>query len=155
MMKAKVARLNALMSGMAPAQDTSAPVGDCAGFAANTPALARPWEQKTRLFTNSAIRMTVTNMIEPTTAACPPPLTRLCCDEPGNHRYDLISLVEGTDFTPIARGKAGATHKPETSLPHTAPMQIFAGEGYALTGLNVVASQASGGVTARPRREVN
>jgi hypothetical protein len=135
------------MTGAAAAQS----IGACDDFRSSAFALAEPWEESSRLFANGAVRLAVTDTIEPAAGAFHLVILSPPYDEVGGRSCRLVSGADGIGFAGLTLDGMSADYDPATGLRFRLKATRWLPEtgDYAEAVLTVTLNQASGAVTAR------
>lgn len=137
-----------------PALAQAATVESCAGdYRSSVQAVAEPWEANTRTFANGAIRLVVTDTIEPAVASFHLVILHPPYDEVGGGQCTLISAPGGMGFSGLSLGPADASYDPARGLTVNVPASLYNQQtgGFDDRVLSVTINQATGGVTAQVR----
>lgn len=135
------------LPGAAVAQTIAA----CDDYRSSTAALAEPWEDNTRLFASGAVRLAVTDTIEPAAGAFHLVILSPPYDEVGGRQCNVVSAAEGIGFGGLTLAGLEADYDPAIGLRFRlrATRWLPASDSYADAILEVTLNQASGVVTAR------
>lgn len=114
----------ALMLGATAA--TAQSIGDC-DWRASAQALAEPWEENTRTFSNGKTRLALLDTVEPAAGAfhlliLSPPLNEL-----GERQCRVISYDGTVGFSNIEFSALEADYDPSKGLSFTLPVQFYHG----------------------------
>lgn len=128
-------------------------VGDCVDYRSSVQAVAEPWEANTRTFANGAIRLVVTDTIEPAAGSFHLVILHPPHDELGGVICTLVSADGGIGFSGMALGPAKASYDPAQGLTVTLPVSLYNPQtaGFDDAALSVTINQATGSVIARVR----
>jgi hypothetical protein len=143
----RIVLLAACLPGAAVAQ-TIAP---CDDYRSSAAALAEPWEDNTRLFASGAVRLAVTDTIEPAAGAFHLVILSPPYDEVGVRQCSVISAGEGIGFGGLSLAGMQADYDPATGLGFQlkATRWLPASDSYTDAILSVTLNQATGALTAR------
>lgn len=135
----------ALLASGASAQT----VGDC-DWRASAQAIAEPWQDNTRTFSNGKTRLTLTDTIEPGAGAfhlviLSPPYSEL-----GDRQCRVLSYDGSIGFAGVAFQELSADYDPARGLLFDVPVQYYDAALGDTTGgwLSFELNQASGAISA-------
>lgn len=100
-------------------------VEDCTDYRTSVAAVAEPLEQNTRAFGNGAIRLVVTDTIEPAGGALHLVVIHPPVDEVGGRQCHVVSLDGGLGFSGLELTAATARYDPATGLTVVIPVGAF------------------------------
>jgi hypothetical protein len=140
--------LGLITAGLGPA--TAQEVGEC-DWRASLAAIPTPWEDHTRLFANGAVRVTLTDAIEP--GAGPLFLVILSppFDELGSQQCRVIGMGAGMGFGGIGFAEIAASYDPATGLALAVPVSIYddAKGNFVARTLGLTLNQSTGQIGAQ------
>lgn len=141
-----------MMTALAlPAGLQAQSIDGCDDFRSSAFALAEPWEQTTRLFANGAVRLAVTDTIEPAAGAFHLVILSPPYDEVGGRSCRVVSGANGIGFAGLTLDGMSADYDPATGLRFRINATRWVPESgdYDDAILTVTVNQASGAITAR------
>lgn len=126
-------------------------IAGCDDYRSSAAALAEPWEANTRLFANGAVRLAITDTIEPAAGAFHLVILSPPYDEVGGASCKVVSGPEGLGLAGLTLGGMSADYDPATGLRFRlkASRWLQATDSYTDAVLTVTLNQASGAITAR------
>lgn len=135
------------LTGAAVAQS----IGICDDFRSSVFALAEPWEESSRLFANGAVRLAVTDTIEPAAGAFHLVILSPPYDEVGGRSCSVVSGADGIGLAGLTLDGLAAEYDPAMGLRFRLRATRWMPQtgDYADAVLTVTLNQASGAVTAR------
>ena len=147
MIRWAVAALALCLPGATGAQS----IGACDDFRSSVFALAEPWEANTRLFANGAVRLAVTDTIEPALGAYHLVILSPPYDELGGRSCTVVSDGGGLGIAWLTLEGMAADYDPATGLRFKLRAERWMpdSDSFVDATLTVTLNQASGAVTAR------
>ncbi|THD85287.1 hypothetical protein E7811_06175 [Aliigemmobacter aestuarii] len=124
-------------------------VGDC-DWRAGLQALPEPWEQATRTFANGAVRLAVSDVIEPAAGAFYLVILSPPFDELGGRQCKVIGATPDVGFGGLTLDGMDATYNPAAGLVFRVPVSVYdpASARFHEAVLAVTLNQATGAIGA-------
>lgn len=134
------------LAGGASAQS----VDGCFDHRSSVAAYAEPWDQNTRLFANGAVRLVLTDTLEPAAAAFHLVILSPPYNELGDRQCVVVSMGEGLGFAGLTLDGMTADYDPAVGLVFLLRAARYLPEtgGFDDALLRVTLNQANGLVTA-------
>jgi hypothetical protein len=135
------------LAGGASAQS----VDDCFDHRSSLAAYAEPWDQNTRLFANGAVRLVLTDTLEPAAAAFHLVIFSPPYNELGDRQCVVVSMGEGLGFAGLTLDGIEADYDPAIGLIFALRATRYLPDtgGFADAVLRVTLNQSTGLVTAQ------
>ena len=124
-------------------------VSDC-DWRASAQAVAEPWEQNSRTFSNGAVRLALLDTIEPAAAAFHLLVLSPPYDEVGGRQCRVLSFQGATGFGAMDFAALFAEYDPARGLFFEIPVEVYDGTRGEMIPrwLNLVLNQATGEIDA-------
>ena len=134
-----------------PLSVTAQTVGDGHDYRSSVAALVEPWETATRLFANGAVRLAVTDTLEPAAGAFHLVILSPPHNELGDRQCRLVTLNEGLGFAGLTLEGMAAEYDPAVGLVFRlrASRWLQGSDSYVDAVLTVTLNQSTGLITAR------
>lgn len=134
------------LSGAVQAQE----VGRCDDFRSSAQAIAEPWEQNTRLFANSEVRLAILDTIEPAAGAFHLLILSPPYDEVGGRQCAVVSAADTIGFAGLDLADMRAGYDPARGLTFAIPATRWTPDNDAFVPavLSVTLNQSTGAITA-------
>ena len=106
----------------------AAEMNECKDWRSSAHAIAEPWEENTRTFSNGKVRVAIMDTIEPALGAFHVLVLSPPYDEVGSNQCKLISAGNGIGFSGIDMKDMKSGYDPSTGLALEFPVQRYNGE---------------------------
>lgn len=132
-----------------PAWTCAQTVQPCEDYRSHALAIAEPWEEYSRTFANGAVRVAMTDTIEPALGAMNLLIMSPPYDEVGSRQCRVVSAFGSMGYTAMFFKDLTSEYIPGQGLKFTVPVLNSDGDTHASYMLSVIVNQATGVVTAR------
>jgi hypothetical protein len=138
-----------LAAGAGPAHAQS--VEGCTDYRSSLAALVEPWDTASRIFANGAVRLAVTDTLEPAAGAFHLVILSPPYNELGDRQCRLVTLGGGMGFAGLTLDGMTADYDPAVGLVFrlAATRWVQADDSYSDATLTVSLNQSTGAISAQ------